>query len=62
MKSDELKIDAYTTLIMGQEVNVTILGTAQDAGIPQAGCSCKRCLNAHNHPKLRKYTVDIGII
>jgi len=62
VKSDELKIDAYTTLIMGQEVNVTILGTAQDAGIPQAGCSCKRCLNAHNHPNLRKYPVAIGII
>ena len=46
---------------MEQEVKVTILGTAQDAGIPQAGCSCERCLNAHNHLNLRKYPVSIGI-
>jgi len=46
---------------MQQEVNVTILGTAQDAGIPQAGCSCDRCLNAHNHSNHKKYPVSIGI-
>ena len=42
-------------------VTVTILGIAQDAGIPQAGCSCERCLNAHENPELKRYPVSIGI-
>ena len=44
------------------EVSVTILGTAQDGGIPQAGCSCKRCQEAHENLKLRKYPVSLGIL
>ncbi len=40
---------------------VTILGTAQDGGIPQAGCSCNRCKDAHNDLKMRKFPVSIGI-
>jgi pyrroloquinoline quinone biosynthesis protein B len=43
-------------------VSVTILGTAQDGGIPQAGCSCERCNEAHKDLKLRKYPVSLGII
>ena len=43
-------------------VSVTILGTAQDGGIPQAGCSCRRCLDAHRDLKLRKYPVSLGIL
>ena len=43
-------------------VSVTILGTAQDGGIPQAGCSCERCNEAHKNLKLRKYPVSLGII
>ena len=41
--------------VMNPLVIVTILGTAQDAGIPQAGCSCDRCLSAHNNQNLKKY-------
>ena len=40
---------------------VTILGTAQDGGIPQAGCSCNRCKDAHNDLKMRKFPVSMGI-
>jgi pyrroloquinoline quinone biosynthesis protein B len=47
---------------MTSGVNVTILGTAQDGGIPQAGCSCRRCLDAHIDLKLRKYPVSLGIL
>ena len=47
---------------MAPGVSVTILGTAQDAGIPQAGCSCQRCLDAHRDLKLRKYPVSLGIL
>ncbi|MDE0954174.1 MAG: MBL fold metallo-hydrolase [Candidatus Poseidoniales archaeon] len=46
---------------MEPQVIVTILGTAQDAGIPQAGCSCDRCLKAHDYAELKKYPVSIGI-
>ena len=47
---------------MASEVSVTILGVAQDGGIPQAGCSCKRCEKAHKNLNLRKYPVSLGII
>ena len=47
---------------MAPGVSVTILGTAQDGGIPQAGCSCQRCLDAHRDLKLRKYPVSLGIL
>ena len=43
-------------------VSVTILGTAQDGGIPQAGCSCRRCQEAHRDLKLRKFPVSLGIL
>ena len=48
--------------VMTPRVIVTILGTAQDAGIPQAGCSCDRCLSAHNNQNLKKYPVSIGTV
>ena len=42
-----------------QEIEVVILGTAQDGGIPQAGCSCDNCISAHNDSKLcLLYTSD----
>ena len=47
---------------MASEVSVTILGVAQDGGIPQAGCSCKRCQEAHKNLNLRKYPVSLGIL
>ena len=47
---------------MAAGVSVTILGTAQDGGIPQAGCSCERCKEAHKDLELRKYPVSLGIL
>ena len=47
---------------MAAGVSVTILGTAQDGGIPQAGCSCERCKKAHKDLELRKYPVSLGIL
>jgi phosphoribosyl 1,2-cyclic phosphodiesterase len=42
-------------------VKVTLLGVAQDGGVPQCGCSCSRCLKVHegNSPEL--FPVSIGI-
>ena len=42
-------------------VEVVILGTAQDGGIPQAGCSCKNCTAAHENYKLKRNPVCCGI-
>ena len=44
------------------EISVLILGVAQDGGIPQAGCNCKRCLSAHENLDLRKFPVSCGVI
>lgn len=43
-------------------IEIVLLGVAQDAGVPQAGCSCANCLAAHTTPELRQYAVSLGII
>jgi pyrroloquinoline quinone biosynthesis protein B len=43
-------------------VEIVLLGVAQDAGVPQAGCGCATCLAAHQEPALRQYAVALGII
>ncbi|MEE9179558.1 MAG: MBL fold metallo-hydrolase [Vicinamibacteria bacterium] len=42
-------------------VEVEVLGTAQDAGLPHLGCSEDRCLRAFADPSLRKRVASIGI-
>ena len=42
-------------------VKVTLLGTAQDAGLPQAGCPCQRCRVALRYHRKVRYPVSIGI-
>jgi len=32
------------------EVRVVLIGTAQDGGVPQAGCGCSRCVSALRDP------------
>ena len=44
-----------------EEIEVVILGTAQDGGIPQAGCSCNNCMSAHNNSKMKRNPVCCGI-
>jgi len=44
------------------KVSVTLLGTAQDGGVPQAGCSCQRCISVHEGQSPELYPVAIGII
>lgn len=39
-----------------------ILGTAQDGGIPQMGCSCSNCQNAWNNPTTRRLVSSIAIV
>jgi len=40
---------------------VTLLGTAQDGGVPQAGCSCPRCMDVHTGKAPELYPVSLGI-
>lgn len=42
-------------------VELVVLGVAQDGGVPQAGCSCSRCLAAINDPVLRRFPVSCAI-
>lgn len=44
------------------KIEIVLLGVAQDAGVPQAGCVCATCLAAHQDPTLRQYAVALGII
>ena len=40
---------------------LTILGTAQDGGVPQAGCGCSNCIAAFENPKRIRFPVSLGI-
>jgi len=42
-------------------VTLVLLGTAQDGGVPHAGCSCPRCMAAHADHSLRRHPVACGI-
>lgn len=42
--------------------SLTLLGTAQDGGVPQAGCPCQRCINVLNGKTPELYPVAMGII
>jgi pyrroloquinoline quinone biosynthesis protein B len=41
---------------------VVILGTAQDGGVPHAGCLCRNCAAARSDPGQRHPPVSIGIV
>ena len=42
-------------------IEVTILGIAQDGGVPQTGCSCENCISAHINHTLRRSAVSCGV-
>jgi phosphoribosyl 1,2-cyclic phosphodiesterase len=39
-----------------------LLGNAQDAGVPQAGCHCRTCAPAYADPSKAQWVVCLGII
>ena len=45
-----------------RDVRVTVLGTAQDGGVPQPGCSRECCLRVRANDALRRYPVSLGIV
>ena len=43
-------------------VQVTVLGTAQDGGFPQPGCTRECCMRVRKNGALRRFPVSLGII
>ena len=41
---------------------LTILGTAQDGGVPQAGCGCSNCNAAFENPERVRFPVSLGVM
>ena len=44
------------------DVLVKVLGTAQDGGLPQIGCSCKNCLRAREDKRFSRLISSLAII
>lgn len=40
---------------------VVVLGSAQDGGVPHAGCLCANCAGARSEPRLRRRPASLGI-
>jgi pyrroloquinoline quinone biosynthesis protein B len=43
-------------------ITAVLLGNAQDAGLPQAGCECENCQAAWQHPHLRRQAACLGLL
>jgi pyrroloquinoline quinone biosynthesis protein B len=43
-------------------VEAILLGTAQDGGVPQAGCFCPLCSRASADPALRQWVACLGLV
>jgi pyrroloquinoline quinone biosynthesis protein B len=43
-------------------IEATLLGTAQDGGVPQAGCYCANCGPARTDPTRRRLVVCLGLV
>jgi len=43
-------------------VEAILLGTAQDGGLPQAGCDCPNCAAAHGDPAARRLVTCLGLV
>lgn len=41
---------------------LVILGTAQDGGLPHAGCHCERCTRARREPGFARRVASLGIV
>ena len=45
-----------------RSVRITVLGTAQDGGVPQPGCTRECCTRIRSNEELRRYPVSLGIV
>lgn len=46
----------------GRQTEAILLGAAQDAGVPQAGCYCANCTQARRDPARRQFAACLGLI
>lgn len=44
------------------DIEVMVLGTAQDGGVPQAGCDCRNCTTARAMPDRRRLVACLGVV
>ena len=51
-----------TTAPATAEPFILVLGTAQDAGFPQAGCRQAECVRARTNPSLQRFVASIAIV
>ncbi len=47
---------------MTARVEAILLGTAQDGGVPQAGCYCVHCARARANPAERRWVSCLGLV
>lgn len=52
----------FSIIIQAKNPYVLVLGTAQDAGVPQIGCLSEFCQKAWKNPKLRKMVSSIALV
>ena len=45
-----------------RDVRVTVLGTAQDGGVPQPGCARDCCQRVRSNDALRRFPVSLGVV
>ena len=50
------------TVAAGESVYIHVLGIAQDAGYPQAGCYQPHCMRAWEDPNLRRMASSIAVV
>ncbi|MDS9470693.1 MBL fold metallo-hydrolase [Sporosarcina pasteurii] len=44
------------------KVILTVIGTAQDAGLPHPNCFCKNCSEAMQNPKYQRHAASLAIV
>ena len=44
------------------KLQAVLLGVAQDAGVPQAGCTCQNCSEARGDYSKRQFVVCMGLV
>ncbi|MBX0331400.1 hypothetical protein K2Z83_27490, partial [Oscillochloris sp. ZM17-4] len=49
-------------MISERPIEATLLGSAQDGGVPQAGCRCPRCADARRDPSLRRMVTCLALV
>src|SRR4051794_14823638 len=47
---------------MQMAIEVIVLGRAQDAGVPQAGCQCERCAAVRRGDAPREFAASLGVV